>query len=70
MSMKRNEYERMTARGETGRGKPKSGAEGASWGNSESLRQKNSCLTQLWREFVSYYVLQTTKGDIFAFDAK
>ena len=41
----------MTARGETGRGKPKSGAEGASWGNSESLRQKNSCLTQLWREF-------------------
>ena len=56
MSMKRNEYERMTARGETGRGKPKSGAEGANWGNSESLRQKNSCLTQLWREFVSYYV--------------
>ncbi|TWM20704.1 hypothetical protein CHCC14821_1287 [Bacillus paralicheniformis] len=30
--MKRNEYERMTARGETDSGKPKSGAEGASWG--------------------------------------
>jgi len=57
MSTKRNEYERMTARGETDSGKPKSGAEGANWGNSESLRQKNSCLTQLWREFVSYDVL-------------
>ena len=40
-------YWRMRTRGET---TVRGGAEGASRKMCESLRQKDSCLTQLWRE--------------------
>ncbi len=47
---------RMIARGET----TKSSAEGASR-KCESLRQKNSCLTQLWRALLVF--VAATKGE-------